>query len=177
MIIDFDFDIDFLRDATNLVDGRLEILDEWAESHPAPEMYGIYDNVEYITGFGFVACQTYITATISHSGIKKRDALDLGPRHRTGITFAALLNACANHWKHSAEWREQELHRDAKKTNEVIAELGVDPDGPYATVNALHSLLTPHPTRFAPVLPFLVQWRDEVRSKQPHNKALNKDAD
>jgi hypothetical protein len=164
-----DFDLDFLRDAANLVDGRLETLGRKAESSPNPDSFGIYDEVEYITGFGFVACQTYITATIGRIGMEKREALDLGPRHRTGSPFVALLNACANHWKHSAEWRDQELRRDTRRTLKTIASLGVDTDGSYPIANALYHLLAPHPTRFAPVLPFLVQWRDTVRAKQPYN--------
>jgi hypothetical protein len=99
-----DFDLDFLQAAAVLVDTRLERLDKEAEASPDPDAFGIFDQVEYITGFGFVACQTYITAIASRRKLQKREALALGPKHRTGRSMAQLTNAAANHWKHSAEW-------------------------------------------------------------------------
>jgi hypothetical protein len=56
MIIDFDFD--FLKAAVTLVDDRLSVLDRRADSSPDPDSFGVFDDSEYITGFGFVACQT-----------------------------------------------------------------------------------------------------------------------
>ena len=146
-------------------DEIIKKVDKMADDSPDPDAFGIYDEIEYITGFGFVACQTYITATISRSGITRREALDLGPMHKTDSTFATLINSCANHWKHSAEWRGDNLRANAKKTIEVIASLGVDTDGSYPIANALHELLEPGPARFGSVLPFLTQWRDAVRGK------------
>ena len=67
-----DFDLDFLRAAAALVDASLERLDNEANASPDPDALGIYDKVEYITGFGFVACQTYVTAVLSWRKIEKR---------------------------------------------------------------------------------------------------------
>jgi hypothetical protein len=45
---------------------------------------------------------------------------------------------------------------------QTIASLGVDPQGSYALANALYHILAPHPARFANLIPFLKQWRDEL---------------
>ena len=47
-----DFDLDFLRAAAVLVDGGLERLQVEARSSPDPDAFGIFDEMEYITGFG-----------------------------------------------------------------------------------------------------------------------------
>lgn len=160
-----DFDLDFLQDAARLVDGRLDILDRKALASPDSDSFGVYDEIEYITGFGFVACQTYITATIGRRNIQRRDALEFGPKHRTGRPIIALVDACSNHWKHSAEWSRSEPSPQAKKTLGSISSLGVDTSGSYPIAYALYEILTPHPTRFASALPFLTQWRDALPSQ------------
>lgn len=157
-----DFDLDFLKHAVHLVDGRLEIIDKKAQASPDPDSFGIYDETEYVTGFGFVACQTYISATLGRTKIKRRDALELGPKHRTGRPIVSLVNACANHWKHSPEWPVGNSSSQAKQTLEVISSLGIDTSGSYPIANALHEILTPRPMRFVTVLPFLTQWRDAL---------------
>ncbi len=159
-----DFDLDFLKEATALVDGRLEQLERKAEDSPDPDMYGVYDRAEYITGFGFVACQTYATGvmSLSKSKVEKRDALALGPKHRTGLTMIELINAAANHWKHSPEWSLDAPAPHAQKTLKVIAILGVNSHGSYPVANMLHHILTPHPARFANLIPFLTQWKDAL---------------
>lgn len=160
-----DFDLNFLKDAAHLVDDRLEILDTKAQASPDPDTFGIYDEIEYITGFGFVACQTYITATIGRRGITRRDAMEFGPKHRTGRPIVSLFNACANHWKHSAEWCLRDPSSQAKQTLETISTLGVDANGSYPIANALYRILTPHPPRFTTTLPILIQWRDALPSR------------
>jgi len=157
-----DFDLDFLRAAAALVDASLERLDNKANASPDPDAFGIYDQAEYISGFGFVACQTYATAVVRWSKIEKRKALSLGPKHRTGRSMVELTNAAANHWKHSPEWSLDAPAPQAKQPLEVISSLGVDTSGSYPVSNTLHKMLTPHPARFANLIPFLTQWRDAL---------------
>jgi hypothetical protein len=40
-----------------------------------PDTFGIFEQMEYLIGFGFVACQTYATAVAGRSKISKREAL------------------------------------------------------------------------------------------------------
>ena len=140
----------------------MERLDSKARAHPDPDMYGAYDQVEYTIGFGFVTCQTYPTAVISQSKVKPKKALTLGPMHRDGRTYVQLINAAANYWKHSPEWRLDALTPRQEETKEYFDTLKVNIHDPYPTVNFLHQLLTPHPERFAKLRPWLTQWRDEL---------------
>ncbi len=159
-----DFDLDFLRAAVALVDSSLERLDGEMYSSPDPDAFGVFDEVEYITGLGFVACQTYATAAASRSKLKnkKHEALALGPQHCTGRSIAQLINAGANHWKHSPEWSFGARKPQARQTLEVIRNLGVDPNGSYPLANVLHAILAPDPTRFENLIPLLMQWRDAL---------------
>jgi hypothetical protein len=157
-----DFDLDFLRTAVALVDASLERLDNKANTSPDPDAFGIYDQADYISGFGFVACQTYVTAVVRRSKIEKREALSLGPRHKTGRSMVELTNAAANHWKHSPEWSLDAPSPQTKQTLEVISSLGVDTSGSYQVANMLYEMLAPHPARFANLIPFLTQWRDAL---------------
>lgn len=157
-----DFDLDFLQAAAALVDTRLERLGTKADGSSDPDASGIFDQVEYITGFGFVACQTYITAIASRRKLEKRDALALGPKHRTGRSMAQLTNAAANHWKHSPEWSLDAPTAQAKQTLEVISSLSIDTKGSYPMANTLYEILRPLSARFANLILFLTQWRDAL---------------
>ena len=158
-----DFDLGFLRDAAALVDASLERLEREAGACPDPDAFGILDQMEYITGFGFVACQTYATAVLNRCKLEKREALALGPKHTTGRSMAELMNAAANYWKHSSEWSCHAPTYKAKQTLGVIQSLGIDiKNGSYPVANLLHEILGPLPARFANLIPFLTQWRDAL---------------
>jgi len=76
--------------------------------------------------------------------------------------MAQVINAAANHWKHSPEWSLGALTTQAKQPLEVIQSLGVDTNGSYPVANTLHEILRPLPARFANLVPFLTQWRDAL---------------
>ena len=141
MNIDFYFDLQFLIEAAALVDGRLEQLDREANESPDPDSYGVYDRGEYMIGFGFVACQTYVTGGAKLGN--RKDVLELGPRHPTGQTIVKLISAAANHWKHSPEWCLDAPSTRAQKTLEVIASLGVNTHSSYPVANMLGSATCP----------------------------------
>lgn len=153
-----DFDLSFLREAARLVDARLQFLDEDAAESEDPDQFGIYDSATYITGFGFVACQTYMAACIARTRLRKCDALDLGPRHSCGQSVACLVNALANYWKHFPEWAAP-LSSQAQQTIDTISTLhqGVMPSS-YVVANSLHTLLHPNERRIESLIPLLEQW-------------------
>ena len=162
-----DLNLDFLKSAAALVDVNLELLDRESGTSPDSDAFGIYDEAEYLIGFGFVACQTYLTAMTSQSTLKgkKHEAMALGPKHRTGLPMVRLVNAAANYWKHSAEWSldiPTSQTRQTKQTLEVISSLGVDTSGSYPLANILHEILAPHPARIASLLQFITQWRNTL---------------
>ena len=76
--------------------------------------------------------------------------------------MAQLVNAAANHWKHSSEWSVDAPTIQAAQTLEAISSLGVDTTDSYPIGNTLFALLTPHQARFANLIPFLTQWRDAL---------------
>jgi hypothetical protein len=163
MIWDFDFDLNFLRSAVDLVDSSLEHLDEETGASPDPDQFGIFDEIEYICGFGFVACQTYMTSVISQFNTEKRKALAFGPKHKTGQPIVQIVNAAANYWKHSPEWSLDAPTTQAKQTLEVIASLGINTNiGSYPVSNTLGKILVPNPPRFVNLIPFLTQWREAL---------------
>jgi hypothetical protein len=157
-----DFNLDFLKDAVALIDPRLEYLDGEIKASPDPDQFGILDQREYLIGFGFVACQTYLTAVLGRGKMSKREAFALGPKHRTGRYMAELMNAAANHWKHSPEWLVDLPTTRSAQTLGAISSLGVDIKGPYPLANTLFEILTPNQARFSNLIPLLKQWRDAL---------------
>ena len=155
-------DTEFLREAAALVDNRLDKLYGDVKVHPDPFGYGLIDSIDYVLGFGFVACQTYVPTIVKWSDLDKREALKLGPRHRSGRPMIELVHACANYWKHNAEWALDSPRPREQITIDIIASLGVDTSKEYPMPDALHQLLDPHPPRIKYLIPFLTQWRDEV---------------
>ncbi len=160
-----DWDLDFLKMSMELIDERLDYLDNERVQCLDPDSLGVFDRLEYVTGLGFVACQTYVTAHCSRSKFqgKKYKALALGSKHTTGLSMIQLINAAANHWKHSSEWSPEKPATAVKQTLDVISSLDVDLNC-YPVANMLYEMLTPQPARFANLLPFLVAWRDELYS-------------
>jgi hypothetical protein len=166
-----DFDLDFLEASAALVDPRLELLDSAARSSPDPDAFGIFDQIEYISGFGFVACQMYITEVVSRFKLRKPYALQFGPTHRTGRFMAELIDSAANHWKHSPEWDLDTPKTRAKQTLEVIQSVGVDINSSYPVSATLYEILSPLPARFRNLIPFLTEWRDTlVPITAPHDR-------
>jgi len=152
----------FLREAAALVDNRLDKLERDARTHPNPDGFGLYDRTEYITGFGLVACQTYATSILKWSKLSKKEALKIGPKHRTGRPIIELVNAAANTWKHSPEWSLDEPSAQTQRTIDIITSLGVDTSSSYILHATLYRLLEPHEARIKNLIPFLTQWCDEV---------------
>ena len=155
------FELSFLREAAGLADSRLELLDRVSRTSDDPDGDGVFDRAEYITGFGLVACQTYITASVALSRLDKKQALALGPPHHSGYKLVFLVDALANYWKHSSEW-EQPLQGRAQMIASAIAKLSVDINAPYVMSNALASMLRPSKPRIERLVPFLSQWHDSL---------------
>jgi hypothetical protein len=160
-----DFDLSFLREASLLVDARLRSLEAQAKRSDDADGMGIFDRSEYISGLGLVACQTYITACIARSTLRreKEAALNLGPRHSCGASVAYLVNALANFWKHSSEWSSP-LSPRAQRTMDTVSLLHPDCQAPYFATIALATLLRPGEPRIARILPFLAQWNEAVEN-------------
>lgn len=158
--MDFDFNLGFLDEVLGLIDRRLDALEAECAASPDPDSFGLFDSIEHVVGFGFAACQHYVVATAGSSGISKHKVLGLGPSHRSGITFAEIVNAAANYWKHSPEWVGRPQEDDTKN---VVLALGISPDSDYVSAQVLRTALAPHPARFEKIEPFLEEWGRIVR--------------
>ena len=147
-----------LKYKIRFIDTHIESLKREAEASSDPDMFGIYDTIEDIKGFGFVACQKYIKSTSCHYKIGLKNALDLCPKHETGISFVRLINGYANYWKHEGE-------KLRKETKETVESVGIKVCRSYPVANGFYKMINPQPPRFSTLLPLLIQWRDEVRKK------------
>ncbi|MEQ6886485.1 hypothetical protein [Salicola sp. Rm-C-2C1-2] len=134
-----------------------------------PESAGLTDRGEYFIGVGFSAIQQYLTDTLTLTGISKRRAFDIGPRHSDRFTFIAVVNAAANWWKHSAEWVGQPTQNAlALKTQEVVIE--VTGTEYYPLSNVLAKLQGTRELRLSALLSNLVLWRSAVDEERLQNE-------
>ncbi len=113
-----DLDLTLLEEIVTILDANLERLERETHRSEDPDANGLFDRLEYVSGLGFAACQNYIAACAGRSALRKADALQLGPKHRSGEPMVALVNAAANYWKHSPDW-------DAKRTAPVPRTVGL----------------------------------------------------
>ena len=155
-----DFDLDLLVEVLGVIDRQLAALERKASESPDPDGFGYYCRMEGIIGLGFVACQQYINATYGQLGDpqkKKWDVIAAAPRHSEGRSFAEIVNAAANFWKHHDEWTGQ--RSDEARTREVLESL-VSSTNDYVMCNVLTSLVQPEEARFSSLVYQLTLWRD-----------------
>lgn len=165
-----DYDLDFVRDLFALLDERLDRLQERIDECSDPDQLGLFDEAEFIAGVGFVACQRYLASTYGPHGLPKDVALKLGPHHHNGESYACILNAAANYWKHVDEW-------DASAT--IARDIGQLDDRQQRTIHVIESVtpwseytcahllceLTPR-SHFSALIPTLEAWRERVDAAQ-----------
>jgi hypothetical protein len=187
----YDYDLNLLTEAAELLDKHLDALEEEAKGVTDPDAAGLYDRLEYVTGFGLVACQTYVNnvvgtlrmsegaierakevgrhlteAELEESQRRRRERRDqclvLGP-HAKGHSIATIVNAAANYVKHHAE---PELNQGTRAVLAGFdfwnAEGGVDGTAAYPIGSLFYDILHPQPPRFRSLLPLLKEWRDAV---------------
>lgn len=90
-----------LEEALIKINEKIEIAKKEAKDLDSS---GLLDTGEHIIGLAFTACQKYISSTFRQSGLKKENAFKLGPNHSSGESYAYIINAAANYWKHCDEW-------------------------------------------------------------------------
>lgn len=157
-----DYDLELLSKLLGVIDQQLNEFEERFQSFEEADAFGEFDWAEHIAGFGFVACQTYISATYPCSRMTKREALERKPfQEPSGQPVVAILNAAANFWKHNPEWP---LERSSARQDVIrlaFEDLGHPADGEYP-LSGLLTELTAGSARFGGILPLLRDWRDEL---------------
>jgi hypothetical protein len=160
----WDLDLDYLQKHLSLIDAHLDIVAKEARGCGDPDAFGVFDEIESLVGFGFAACQRYLTATYGWMKLTKGAALAAGPKHRSGLSIAEIVNHTANYWKHHEEWNGEKTSKQQQRTEAGMKLIGVL-DSDYPVSNALGELTTG--TAFKPLLSDLRQWRDQLRASLP----------
>lgn len=149
------------------IDVRLDQIDEAVRRCPDPDGWGCFDSADAVCGLGFVAIQTFIVSTAAFSGVKKGDALKLGP-HRSGKTVAESVNHAANWWKHCDEWQLGEGGNREAREMEGLRAIGVPvDDGCHVLLATLARLVSPQSCRFNSLLPLINDWRAALHERFP----------
>lgn len=161
-----DPELGLLADLYEFLDKKLEGLCDESVRCKDAESSGYYDQIEYLTGFGLIALQTYLTETSAFVGLRKQETFDLGPKTSSGVSKIQILNAAANFWKHREEWIFKGGEKRAEAVNALFEEVGYSTDTDYPISGVLTALLNPLEVRFSSLLVPVRAWRDDlIRSK------------
>jgi hypothetical protein len=160
-----DPELGMLQEALELLDSKLVSVESEIEASNDPDSDGILDRGEYFIGLGFVSIQQYLNDTLTFSKVNKSEALTLGKKHESGVSFISAINAAANWWKHEAEWWKDldKLNPQSKSTVERVSNLIESPWYPLS--NLLSVLVKDKECRLLNVLPLLIEWRNAVVTK------------
>ena len=156
-----DYDFDFLKKHISLINAQLASIQEAAKGCGDPDQFGMLDDFESVAGLGFVACQRYVSATAACMKLAKRDALQAGPKHNSGLTIAEVINHAANYWKHAEEWDSEVSSPQRQHTEAGMKIIGALPSD-YPVSFALVEIASGE-ANFESVLEDLKTWRDELR--------------
>jgi hypothetical protein len=160
-----DFDLDLLVDIGAVLDRHIAAVADASVDSEIADQTGLFDRAEHAAGLGFVACQGYLAATYADVGIAKVEALSLGPTHPTGGRVVGIINAAANYWKHSAEWRLQPNHPGRHRTEEALDSIGFAVGTDYPLSGVLTELSSPRDAGILSLIPLLESWRDELAAR------------
>jgi len=164
-----DFDLYFMQKAFGLVDSQLKMVDKYmTEDFQTEGDSALVDDWEYLHAIGFVTAQKYLTSSCKVLGMEeeKPKAFAVGPRVNPDVCYAAVVNAVANHWKHSDEWNFDRLSKLARGTITTIEKTGVDVTqyGAYVASNVFQKMDL---KKFADLTAILKQWSDAVEAAFP----------
>ena len=154
-----DLDEQFVRGMFRLIDDQRISLNKCVNFNN-PDDPGPVDDIEYLTGLGFVIGQRYLSMGRGWLGIKPPDCFHHGRKlPNDGPYYAEVINAAANYWKHAEEERDLDdpgmLPVIREGTRKVIEALGVDITGPWTNTNVLYKIGI---TTFSELMPILEEW-------------------
>jgi hypothetical protein len=157
-----DYELDLFAAVAAALDRYAASLLEARDPELADQL-GISDAAEHAAGLGFVAGQAYLTTTCGFLRIKKDIAFKLGPPlSETGRPIAEIVNAAANHWKHSAEWPPREDLRQRRE--ELFGLLGCSDRDDYPLLTVLANLTPSRDAPLSSLVSLLAAWRDSLDS-------------
>ena len=166
-LTDFDYQKGLTSQLINIIDESIDEL--WPlikNSHIDDER--IFEIIEHIVGLGFVVLQQYMTVVYGDFKKDKKDALSKEPKHESGNTFAKIVDASADYWKHNGQWPlDTPRNRKGKEDIEAIFETisinsPVSVNDYYPLVNILFELSHTENRRFNAVFKKILEWRNEL---------------
>ena len=135
-------------------------LDELIAGQPDPDSWGLYDRADALYGLGLVACQEFLTSSYRRSGLKRAAAVAQEPMYSPTTSYAEVVDAAANFWKHHGEWPSGWEERTRAVLDRVYPS-----QNDYPMSNVLAVLLgKPTPLRLAGLVPLLEQWRRGLKA-------------
>jgi len=135
----------------------------------------VFDDYEHVVGMACVACQHYIGMRCAESGVCKRSALDLPPKHKTGIPIVSIINAAANYWKHHSEWPKEDesgkwdvgsMRGTQKKAAVVLNDVHCLRAG-FPCICALEAITGAEDTPVTELLKYLNDWSLQLECTTP----------
>ena len=158
----FDYDLELLKDIVRIIDQHLETINQRSTEVDDPDSFGYFDQSEHVLGLGFVTCQTYISAICGHLGMRKQDALSVGPQHSSGQTIVQIINHAANYWKHSDEWLPDKNHKKKKYIEIAFEAMGNSVEADYPLSSVLTEITSPRKASFESLVELLTSWREDL---------------
>lgn len=171
-----DYDFYLLTEMLEHLDVKVKKINSDISLSADPDTDGLFDKGEYYIGVGFSLIQRYISSTYPKSNIKKSDALELGEKIKSNLSYIKVINAGANYWKHEDEWglmssitKDVNSLKDAAKNTINTIEL-LTPWASYTCSNLLAALVGENEFVLSSLLPYLESWRYELDSKHGERK-------
>ena len=170
-----------MKKVFSFVDAQLGSLSECIEKDIRIDGDSIlFDDAEYLHGIGFVAGQRYIATVRGTLKLSKKDKMDkmdpllIGLKLNNGTTFASVVNAAANYWKHSDEWDFSKLDGRQEGTRKTIESIGVaiSEYERYVTTNIMQGLRL---NKFSDLAAILRDWSVAVVDWSDDNRGVHQD--
>lgn len=182
-MLKIDEELNFLKLSLNTIEPIFKIKDDEIKKMIREKedvlSSGLCEQAEFIVGLAFTICQKYITGTLGWIRVEKESALKIGPLFSENLTYAQIVNAAANYWKHRDEWDPisfgeadendfssvtlrdaSKLSTQAHRTIKILQQVTKWSD--YTCVNVLYELTKKTENSLFLLIPILQQWRAEL---------------
>ncbi len=164
----FDSEFYYLTEMLEHLDVKVKDINNKINLSTDPDADGLFDKGEYFIGVGFSLIQQYFSCTYPQLGVKRDDALRLGEKVTSEVSYARAIHAGANYWKHQDEWglincitRDiKKLNNNAKYTIQTIELL--TPWADYTCANLLAELVGDNEFSLSSLLPYIALWRTDL---------------
>ena len=125
LIINYDENLTtrFINYLDSEIKNNYDLISSMSDDDRTTYVDDFLEHTEYIIGMGFVVIQYYMTVICGNLNKKKYECLSRGPEHKSGESFAKIVNCSANYWKHHNDWLsdKQKNCRYEKRSNKFFS--------------------------------------------------------